>query len=133
MCDPDVGAHCDLEPTAQGVAMDRSDHRHGQLLPHPTDLLTSMGDATRRDVARVPLGLPLAVTGHPREHREVETGAERLPFAGQHDHPEARRVLQCLARSLDGSELGSVERVALVGAVEADVGDAVDDGDGDAV
>ncbi len=45
--DPDIGSETDLDSTAERMTVHRGDHRHGNLLPHPGDLLTEMGDATR--------------------------------------------------------------------------------------
>ena len=84
-------------------------------------------------------GLPLrspsrpVAAGHLLERAEVEPGAERRALARQHDGAHAGLVLQPLARLGDGHEHGAVEGVALVGAVETDVGDAPFDGARDTI
>ena len=118
MGDPDVGTHRDLEAAAEGVPVHGRDHGHRQLLPDPADLLTTMCDPAVGEVTRVTALLAgrSAVPGHPREHREVEPGTERLALTGQHDDPHPLGGLELLAGLLDRGELGAVEGVALVGA-----------------
>ncbi len=124
MDDADVGAESDLQPTAEGVSVDGGDHRYRQLLPHPGDLLAEMGDAARLDRSRIPA---LGATVELAEHRQVETGAERLALPREHDDAQLGRGLQLFTGVGDRLEHLPVEGVALVGTVEPDVGDAVDD------
>ena len=130
----------DLQPAAERVAVDRGDHGNRDLLPHPADLLAEVGDPTVGHLARVPVGTRRrtfrpAVTGvGQRLHRrEVETGTERGTVAGQDDDTHVALRLQLLAGVGDAAEHRVVERVALVGAVEPDIGDAIVDRDGDTV
>jgi hypothetical protein len=129
--EPDVGAERDLQAAAEGVAVHGGDHRDRQLLPHPADLLAEVGEARLGEPADVGGG-PRAgsfAAGHLAEHREVESGAERGTRSRQHHHPHALLCLESCAGLGDRRELLVVERVALVGTVEANVGDTVGDGD----
>ena len=54
--DADVGAEGDLQSTAEGVAMDGGDHRDGQLLPHPGDLLAEVGEPRSAGSCPAPFG-----------------------------------------------------------------------------
>jgi hypothetical protein len=126
MHDADVRTEGDLEPAAQRVAVHRGDHRHLQLLPHPAHLLPEVGDTTRGQRARVAIApATVRARGKGLEGGEVEPGAERCALPRQHDRPDGRLGLQALARRRQGGEHRPVERVALLRAVEADVGDTV--------
>ena len=137
--DAQVGAERDLEAAAERGTVDRRDHGHLQLLPHPCDLLAEVRDAP----IRVPDGAERApallrggarrVAGHGLEAPEVESGAEATALTGQHDDAHGPVALQRFPRLGDGLEHRAVERVQLVRAVQSHVGDAVDDGERDAV
>ena len=68
-----------------------------------------------------------------RHARHVEPGAERPALARQHDAAHVGPVGQRVDRGADPFEHRRVDRVHLVGADQADVGDLVADGNGDAV
>ena len=132
MGDADVGAERELEPAPERVPVYGGDDRHRQLLPHPADLLSEMGDPAlghRTGVAAVAIGPGPLPARHLAEDREVEPGAERLALAREHDHPHAGLALQLLTGLGNRRELLAVERVALVGSVEPHIGNAVGDRD----
>ena len=117
------------------MAVDGGDDRDRDLLPHPRGLLTEVGDAPVGQLARVAVALPrrLVATGHLLERAEVEPGAERRPLAREHHSAHGALRLQLLAHLGEGDEHRAVEGVALVGSVEAHVGDAPLDGAGHAI
>ena len=121
-------AICNPPPSAWPCTAAMHGHRH--LLPHPRHLLAEVGDPPL-GAARVAAACVggVAAAGHRLERREVEPGAERRPLAREHDRSHARFRLQPLPGLGEGDEHRAVQRVALVGAVEPDVGDAIGDGE----
>ncbi|PAV69872.1 hypothetical protein WR25_04923 [Diploscapter pachys] len=123
--DADAGARHDLEPSAEGDAMHRGDHGHRQLAPAPGDML-------RQDAALVVACDPRAGPAA-RHARHVEAGAEPPPLTRQHDAAHVGAIVQRVDRRADGFEHRRIDRIHLVGPRQADVGNAVGDGRGDAV
>ena len=133
MCDADVRSEGELEAAAERMTVDRGDHRHRQFLPDPAHLLTEVGDPTIGHPPGVTfVALRRFVTGAAdRLHAgHVEPGTERRAVAREHHGSNARFGLQSLTRLGDRQEHRRVQRIALVGAREANVGDAVRDADG---
>jgi hypothetical protein len=104
--------------------MDRGDHRHRQGAPLPGALLRAVGDAVGAlgEIAHPRNGV--AVRFHGGEASHVEAGAEGLALARQHDAAQAFHLRELVARFDDAFEHRGVERVHLVGAAQAHVGDA---------
>jgi hypothetical protein len=128
--DPDVARQRDLAAATQGDAVDRHDHRRRHLGPHVGGLLTRIGDPVG-PVARD--GQARAVARHGLEAAEVETGAEPAARTRQHHCPHRRVRLQLLTGLDQGLKHGPVERVDLLGPVQADVGHPVLDADDDPI
>ena len=131
-----VGAQRDLEAAAERHAVHRGDHRHRHLAPDPAGILRPVGDAVgalRRGSRRARARSPRRAAFMRREVAHVEPGAEGPALAGQHDGAHALLGLQPLAGLDQALEHGVVERVHLVGADHAHVGDAVLEVDRDAV
>ena len=53
MHDANIGTKANLNSTAKCVSVDSGNHRYGNLLPNPGDLLTKMRDATSGHGARI--------------------------------------------------------------------------------
>src|SRR5690554_6007790 len=130
----DVGGERDLEAGAERGSVDRGDDGSRLLGPGVGGLLPEGGDAVApvehppgRDPVRV--ARALGPTGHRLEAREVEPCAEPAPLAREHDGPHRTVGLQLLARLDECLEHRAVDRVELVGTVEADIGDTALDGD----
>src|SRR5262249_26999782 len=116
----DVGPERDLQTAAEGHTVHRCDHGYRNLGPHPGGLL---GEVRWRIGAAARERAPgLALHGH--EAGEVEPGAERAPFAGEHDSAERTVGGQRLAGIDQRLKHRMIERVELLGAVPAYVGDA---------
>ena len=81
----------------------------------------------RRIAGRPRLLIPIAA-GHLAELAHVEASAKGPAFAREHDSPQTGGVCQFCARSEDAGEHRIVKGVHLVGAAEANIGNAVDDG-----
>ena len=79
MHEADVGAERDLDSTTERVAVDRGDHRHGDLLPHPTHLLAEMRDPPLHHRARAPC-------------RRSAPGGRRSPSTGRRRSRGRRRT-----------------------------------------
>ena len=105
------------------------------FLPDPADLLTQMSDSSAVDVASV--GLLFAIGWRCASqllHRaHVEASAERLALAREHDAPNAWFGLEAFARFSYGAKHFAVECVALVSTGETNIGNAVIDGERDAI
>ena len=137
MDEADVRAGEDLETAAKGHAMRRRDHRGRNLAPAPGDILCAIGNAmraVRQGVVAAGDALGILAAGLAAEAGQVQPGAEGPALAG-HDHgAQALHFLELQDRLIDPVEHGGVEGVHLVGADEADVGNAVvQHGDGDPV
>ena len=120
----DVGPEGDLDAAAEGVTVDRGDHRDGHLLPDPRGLLTEVGDAIRRSAPGLPsVARRRVCTGHRLERAEVEPGAERSALARQHDGAHGRLPTSSAHPSRARRTSGRRGRCACR-PVEAHVGDA---------
>ena len=120
--DPDVGAERDLGAAADAVAVDGGDHRRRQELPAVGDALGEVG------VLAVAAGEHVLDRAAARgEAHQVEAGAEALAGAVQDDRTDRGVGGDLVDRGVDGLEHREVERVVLVGPVEADLGDVVGD------
>ena len=62
---------------------------------------------------------------HGGKASHIETGAERPPLPGQHDHPDAFFMGEPLGCGHQRLKHRGIERVHLVGPHEPDIGDAV--------
>ena len=113
--------------------MHSGDHRHGDFPPDIGRLLRPVGAGRGAGRIHQPVAAPPLARRHLGEVAHVEPGAEAAAFAGQNDGAQARHGLERLARVHQRLEHGVVERVHLVGAGQADVGDAPFEGDGNAV
>ena len=132
----DVGAEHDLEAAAEGDTVDRGDDRHRNVPPDHRGVLRAVGIAVAAFAQRAAGGAfagGARPVGHLAEVRSVEPGAERAALARQDNGTQTFFGLQPFAGGEDGIELRGVERVHLLGPVEADVGDAVFDLYGDAI
>ena len=129
----DVGGERDLQAAAEGHAVDRGDHRHRHLGPDPGGALGEVGRAAAASRPAIRRG-GAGVAAHRHEAAEVEPGAEGAALARQHDGARTRGRRRDSRPVVDQRlEHRRVEGVHLVGAVEADVGDAVGDFHADAL
>ena len=124
MNDADIGGGHDLAARAKGDAVYRRNHRHRQFAPAPGGILRVVGKAAR------PFGEPAASAACARialaaEAGEIESGAKGAPLARQDDDAQPRGRLELVDRRRKRLPHRAVERVHLVGADQADVGDAV--------
>jgi hypothetical protein len=129
--DAQIGAEGDLQTAAESDAVDHGDHRHRDLGPHPGGALGPVGRRSGVALEQARAAVGSLVRGQRCEAREVEAGAERPPFAAEHDAAHRAVVAQRQTGRDQGLEHGRIESVELVGAIEAHVGDALLDGDAD--
>ena len=128
MHEPNVGAGQDLEAAAKGNAMRRRDDRRRNFAPAPGHMLGAIGNAMRAlgqraGTAGDALG-PIAaeITA---EAGQVEPGAEGAPLPRDNHDAQALGLFQLGDRLIDAVKHGGVEGVHLVGANEADIGNAI--------
>src|SRR5262249_45180140 len=101
--------------------------------PHPDGILRPIGDAVGAR-AQAAGGAPLGVArAHALKVAHVEAGTKGAALARDDDGAHTALALQALAGLDERAEHGVIERVHLVGAHQANVGDAALDGDCDAI
>ncbi|MET4848877.1 hypothetical protein ABIF62_009372 [Bradyrhizobium japonicum] len=131
-----VGTERELEATAESDAVHGRDHGNRQLAPSPYRLLRkvrlamgALGEiaifATRNSVTALLL--------HGGKSPHIETGAERAAFAREHDDTHALFLRKPVGCGNKGLEHRLIERIHLVRAHQAHVGDAFRDRDRDAL
>jgi hypothetical protein len=125
--DAHVSAEGDLQSAAERVALDRGDHRHGQLAPHVhRPLPGGPGRPVARGQRHGGAG-PLAA-GQLVERRRIQARAEVGAGARQHDRPDAAMAAQRGSGRHQRLEHRRIEGVALLRPVQPHLGHAVGHG-----
>ncbi|MNH20180.1 hypothetical protein D3C79_799390 [compost metagenome] len=113
--DAQVAAQAEVHATAHGGAVDGSDGGLVEAVQAQHQGVGGFGPAVAFQGA---LGLGRGPFG------QVGTGAEAAPAAGQHHHAHGRVAVAGFQQGVQLLEGGDVQRVALLGAVEGDPGNA---------
>jgi hypothetical protein len=136
MDDADICPGKDLKAAAERHTMRGGNHRNRQLAPTPGHMLRRIGlamAARRKIIARRALAL-FDRRSAGLHRRQIQPGTKGAAFAGQNDNAEPLGLAEFRNRIIDAGKHGGIERVHLVGADQADVGNAVfQHSDGNAV
>ncbi len=114
----DVGAERDLEAAAEGDAVHRRDHRHGQPRARRTPPLRADWRSRACASSRSAMSAVALPRGDRCEAPHVEAGREAAPRAIEHGGAQTRQSLQPLARLGQRLEHGGIKGVELVRPVE---------------
>jgi hypothetical protein len=110
-------ARASCKPPPVDVTVQRRDHRHRKLVPHPR---RPLGEVDRRALLAPQQRIGVHALAH--ERGEIEPGAERGAVAREHDCAQRRLAGEPLAGGHQCLEHAAVEAVVLLGSREANLG-----------